>query len=72
VISGTFVPKEFLPEAVYKLAVLAPQYWVINGIERLNRAEGFLAVVPNALILLLFAFCLFSAGIFRFREMVKP
>ena len=72
VISGTFVPKEFLPEAVYKLAVLAPQYWVINGIERLNRAEGFLAVVPNALILLLFAFCLFSAGIFRLREMVKP
>lgn len=72
VISGTFVPKEFLPEAVYKLAVLAPQYWVINGIERLNRAEGFLSVVPNTLILLLFAFCLFSAGIFRFREMVKP
>ena len=70
-ISGTLVPKEFLPEFINKLAVLAPQYWVINGIEKLNRSEGFLSVIPNALILILFAFCVFSAGIFRFRGMVK-
>ncbi|HQQ65029.1 MAG TPA: ABC transporter permease [Thermotogota bacterium] len=70
-ISGTLVPKEFLPAFINKLAVLAPQYWVVNGIEKLNRSEGFLSVIPNALILILFAFCLFSAGIFRFRGMVK-
>jgi ABC-2 type transport system permease protein len=70
-LSGAFVPRQFLPEFLNRLAVLAPQYWIISGIEKLNAGGTFVSILPNVLILLLFAICLFSAGIFRFQEMIK-
>jgi ABC-2 type transport system permease protein len=70
-VSGIFVPKQFLPEFLSNFSFLAPQYWVINGIQKMNAGESLATIVPNLLVLLLFALCIFSAGIFKFDRLVK-
>ncbi len=70
-ISGLFVPREYLPEFLNNLAFLAPQHWVITGIQKMNAGEALSTVMPNVLILLLFAACMFSVGILRFDKLVK-
>ena len=71
IISGIFVPKEFLPEFLNKISFIAPQYWVMNGMEKMNAGLPISDIILNMVILLLFAAVIFSAGIFRFEKMVK-
>ncbi len=70
-ISGVFVPKEFLPDFLNNISFLAPQHWVLTGLQKMNAGEPFVSILPNVLVLLLFSACLFSFGIFRFDRLVK-
>ncbi|MFP4461719.1 MAG: ABC transporter permease [Thermotogota bacterium] len=71
IISGIFVPKEFLPEFLNKISFLAPQYWVMDGLQKMNGGLPIQDIGLNIVILLLLAACVFSAGIFKFDRMVK-
>src|SRR6056297_1718110 len=71
IISGIFVPKEFLPEFLNKISFIAPQYWLKNGLEKMNAGLPISDITLNMVILLLFAAVIFSAGIFKFQKMVK-
>lgn len=70
-ISGVFVPKEFLPDFLNQISFLAPQHWVVTGLQKMNVGDSTLSILPNIMVLLLFSACLFSIGIFRFDRMVK-
>jgi len=70
IMSGTMIPREFTPAYITRLDFLTPQYWVYNGIEVLNTA-GTAAVLPNVAILLLMGLCCFTAGAFRFTDLVE-
>ena len=70
IISGTMIPREFTPAYITRLDFLTPQYWVFNGIEQLNTA-GTAAILPNVAILLLMGLCCFTAGAFRFTDLVE-
>jgi ABC-2 type transport system permease protein len=70
-ISGTFVPRELLPIFLEPFSVLAPQYWLMDGIEKINLGRNFLSIMPDILVILLFALCFFSAGIFRFKNLIR-
>lgn len=69
-ISGTFLPKGMLPSYLEKFAFLAPQYWIANGIEKLNQGLK-LEILPNALILTLIALCLLTVSSYDFKGMLK-
>lgn len=70
-ISGIFVPQEYLPDFLNNISFLAPQHWVMTGLQKMNAGEPFVSILPNVLVLLLFSACLFSFGIFRFDRLVK-
>lgn len=70
-VSGIFVPTQFLPDFLKPFSVLAPQHWVMTGIQKMNAGENLMSILPNIAVLLLFAVCIFSAGIFRFDRLVK-
>lgn len=69
-ISGTFLPKQMLPSFLEKFAFLAPQYWVANGIEKLNQGQ-VIEILPNSLVLILFAFCLLAICSYNFKGMLQ-
>jgi len=71
IISGIFVPKEFLPEFLNQISFLAPQYWVMNGLQKMNAGMSVSDITLNIVVLLLLAACVFSAGIFKFDKMVR-
>lgn len=71
IISGIFVPKEFLPEFLNRISFLAPQYWVMDGLQKMNAGMPVSDIGLNIVILLLLAACIFSAGIFKFQKMVR-
>lgn len=70
IISGTMIPKAFTPAYITKLDFLTPQYWVYSGVETLKTA-GTAAILPNVVILLLMGLCCFTAGAFRFNDLVE-
>jgi len=71
IISGILVPKEFLPDFLNQIAFLAPQYWVMDGLQKMNASQPVGNILLNMVILLLLASCVFSAGIFRFDKIVN-
>lgn len=58
VISGTFMPRSFLPDIVQKISFLAPQYWFYNGVEKLAQ-NNLLLILPNVCVLILISIALF-------------
>lgn len=58
VISGTFMPKSFLPDIIQKISFLAPQYWFYNGIEKLSQ-NNLMLILPNVCVLVLISIALF-------------
>lgn len=58
VISGTFMPRSFLPDIVQKISFLAPQYWFYNGVEKLSQ-NNLLLILPNICVLILISIALF-------------
>lgn len=69
IISGTFMPAQYLPGFLSKLSFLAPQYWAFDGIEKLGNG-GIIAAFPNSAVLVLIAACFFTAGTLRFQGML--
>lgn len=70
IVSGTFLPRQMLPSFLGRFSFLSPQYWVFNGIEKLNQGL-FFEILPNTLILILLALCLLTASSYNFKEMLQ-
>lgn len=69
-ISGTFLPKGMMPPFLENFAFLSPQYWVVNGIDKVN-AGNLIEILPNALVLLLLALCLVIASSYKFEKLLE-
>lgn len=69
-VSGTFMPKGMLPSFLDKFAFVAPQYWIGNGIEKLNQGQ-MLEIMPNVIVLTLIALCLLSVSSYNFKGMLQ-
>lgn len=66
-ISGTFMPTSFMPEALSKLGSLTPQYWIYNGIIQAAEAPN-LSLLNNILILGLMATLFFVIGSYKYKN----
>lgn len=65
IISGSFMPTDFLPEIFKKLAYFTPQNWSITAISNMALEDaGVLSVFPNVLILFLFGTAFLAASRF--------
>lgn len=69
-ISGTFLPRGMMPSFFVNFAFLSPQYWVVNGIDKINTGS-FIEILPNALILILLALCLVIASSYKFEKLLE-
>ncbi len=72
---GAFVPIEYLPKSVLRIAHVLPSYWYIKGNEFLKLTEAFnkdsfLILLENFLVLLLFGvfFLFFNHQVTRLKE----
>lgn len=70
ILSGTFIPSQFMPEFLTKFSFITPQHWVYTGILKLAN-ESSISILPNAAVLMLFALCFFTAGTLKFQDMIK-
>lgn len=70
VISGTFMPRSFLPDIVQKVSFLAPQYWFYNGVEKLAE-NNLLLILPNICVLILISIALFLVGTLKTVKFVE-
>lgn len=66
-ISGSFASINFLPESVKFIAPFTPQYWVMNGITKLQMGMGIDSIIINMGILLLFSIALFLAAAYKLK-----
>ncbi len=67
-ISGTFMPKELMPEFLSKFSFLAPQYWVVKGLEYGN---DLMKVFPSVIILAIMALCFLAASSYNFKNFLR-
>jgi ABC-2 type transport system permease protein len=67
-LGGCWYPIELFPQFVQNFAKILPTTWAMQGLlDIVLRGRGFLAVLPNALVLLGFAVVFFVVGVLRFR-----
>ena len=66
-ISGSFTSINFLPESVKFIAPFTPQYWVMNGITKLQMGMGIDSIIINMGVLLLFSIALFLAAAYKLK-----
>ncbi len=66
-VSGAFTSINFLPESVRFIAPFTPQYWVMNGITKLQMGMGTDSIIINFGILLLFSIALFLASAYKLK-----
>lgn len=66
-VSGAFTSINFLPESVRFIAPFTPQYWVMNGITKLQIGMGTDSIIINLGILLLFSIALFLASAYKLK-----
>lgn len=66
-VSGAFTSINFLPESVRFIAPFTPQYWVMNGINKLQMGMGTDSIIINLGILLLFSIALFLAAAYKLK-----
>lgn len=67
IVSGAFTSINFLPESVRFIAPFTPQYWVMNGITKLQMGMGTDSIIINLGILLLFSIALFLASAYKLK-----
>ncbi|WBW97175.1 ABC transporter permease [Oceanirhabdus sp. W0125-5] len=67
-ISGTFMPKELMPEFLFKYSFIAPQHWVVKGLEHGN---NLLKAFPSVLILAIMALCFLAASSYNFKNFLR-
>lgn len=66
-LSGAFTSINFLPESVRFIAPFTPQYWVMNGITKLQMGMGIDSIIINFGTLLLFSMTLFLAAAYKLK-----
>ncbi|WP_346898878.1 ABC transporter permease [Clostridium sp. UBA7503] len=66
-VSGAFTSIDFLPENIRFIAPFTPQYWVMNGITKLQMGMGIDSIIINLGILLLFSIALFLASAYKLK-----
>ncbi|MFR1710486.1 MAG: ABC transporter permease [Clostridium sp.] len=66
-VSGTFIPLKTFPENLKVIATFTPQYWVMDGMTKLQMGMGIPSIIINILILLLFSLALFSAAAYKLK-----
>jgi ABC-2 type transport system permease protein len=70
-LGGAMVPIEIFPPAMQSIARFTPHAWAIDGFaEMVRRGGGFVDVIPNLGVLLLFAAVLMAAGTWRLRRVL--
>ncbi|MBZ9608250.1 ABC transporter permease [Clostridium estertheticum] len=71
-ISGTFMPLEFLPAVFKKIAYFTPQNWALSALNDVAlKNSGVIDIIPKLGILILFALVFFTAGSKSLKEMVE-
>lgn len=66
-VSGAFTSIDFLPKNIRFIAPFTPQYWVMNGITKLQMDMGMDSIIINLGILLLFSIALFLASAYKLK-----
>ncbi len=66
-VSGAFTSIDFLPKNIRFIAPFTPQYWVMNGITKLQMGMGMDSIIINLGILLLFSIALFLASAYKLK-----
>ncbi|MCM1989424.1 ABC transporter permease [Oceanirhabdus seepicola] len=67
-ISGTFMPKELMPEFLSKYSFIAPQYWVVKGLEQ---GQDLMKAFPSVIILAIMALCFLAASSYNFKSFLR-
>lgn len=67
IVSGAFTSINFLPESIRFIAPFTPQYWVMNGITKLQMGMGIDSITINLGVLLLFSIALFLAAAYKLK-----
>jgi ABC-2 type transport system permease protein len=63
---GIWVPVEVLSPIMQKLSLLSPLHWALDAVHQvILRDKGWKEIMPNLLILWLFAFVLWLISVFR-------
>ncbi|MBW9144046.1 ABC transporter permease [Clostridium sp. CM027] len=71
-ISGTFMPLEFLPAVFKKISYFTPQNWALSALSDVAlKNSGVIDILPKLGILILFALVFFTAGSKSLKEMVE-
>ncbi|MGH4122385.1 MAG: ABC transporter permease [Clostridium sp.] len=72
IISGTFLPLEFLPAVFKKIAYFTPQNWALSALDDVAlKNSGVIDILPKLAVLILFALVFFIAGSRALKEMVE-
>ena len=67
-LGGAWWPIEITPEWMQRVAQLTPTYWAMQGFnDIITRGLGVQAVLPEAIMLLVFGVIYLSVGVWRFR-----
>ena len=67
-LGGAWWPIEITPEWMQRVAQLTPTYWAMQGFnDIITRGLGVQAVLPEAIMLLVFGIIYLSIGVWRFR-----
>jgi ABC-2 type transport system permease protein len=71
-LGGAMVPLEIFPEPVHTLAFLTPHAWAIQGLRSVGlRGGGIVEILPELIVLGLFAAGLVALGTWRFRRVLS-
>lgn len=67
-LSGTLVPRQFLPESMQKISRITPHAWALDAYQDLIlRHKSLLATLPNIGVVMLFGVVFFGLALARFR-----
>ncbi|MGY3777154.1 ABC transporter permease [Isobaculum melis] len=64
-LAGMFVPLSLMPDFMQKIAHIFPQFWLIDGIKKIQENGDFSEILLNIGILLAFSILLFSLATYR-------
>ena len=67
-LSGTLIPKQFLPESIQKLSYITPHAWTLNAYQDLIlRHTSLWQTLPNLMVVLVFGGVFYAAALARFK-----
>lgn len=71
-LSGSFMPLDFMPTFFQKISLFTPQNWAMTAINDIVlKNKGVISVLPNLGILLLFSLAFFTAAAYSIKNIVN-